>query len=497
MKEPVESQIIGSIVEEINDAREKSLETNIHDLNYRTHIKVEDQNESLEEALGYVENVRSFLKDPSKILGSEATKHGEVAEQIEVGIRNARDVVEGKIPSATFEGVGRTAPEDYIVDNNQIQSKFINGSNNTLNHVINHMEKYEDFKKDGTIYHIPKDQYEIMEKIKQGKSVEGLSQKSIDAIKEKINKIEELTGKPFEEKINPSVSSYKEVQLGNANETLNNHEENLKKINDEKVKDIEKEKSKEKIEIEQQHSPSLKEATKIGAIAAVVSGTISLGSNVYKKYKEKGSFSDFTAEDYREIGLEVGKDSSIGAIKGFAIYGMTNFTSMSAPLAAAVTSSTIGITKLYDSYKRGEITQSEFVNQSQVLCFETGMVTIGATLGQALIPIPVLGSVIGSIATKFAMDIVKNNLGEKEKVLISAFEVKLKNIRDELSKRAKLLMISIDKKFEEYSNIMDLAFNYESNAEIAFNNSSKLARKLGVEESKILNSMKDIDNFFN
>lgn len=497
MKEPVESQIIGSIVEEVNNVREKTLEATLQDLNYRTNIKIENQNESLEEALSFVENVKNFLKDPSKILGSEATKHGEIAEQIEVGIRNAKDVVDGKIPNATFEGVGRTAPEDYIIGKDQIQSKFINGSNNTLNHVLEHMGKYKDFKGDGTLYHIPKDQYEIMEKIKYGKPVEGLNQKSIDAIKEKINKIEELTGRPFEEKVNPSMSTYKEVQMGKAEETLNNHEEDIRKTNSEKLKDIENEKQKEKIEIKQQHSPSFKEAAKVGGIAALVSGTLSLGTNVYKKYKQKGSFSEFTAEDYKEIGIEVGKDSSMGAVKGLAIYGMTNFTHMSAPLAAAVTSSTIGIAKLYNSYKKGNITQSEFVDQSQVLCFETGMVTVGAALGQALIPIPVLGSVIGSIATKYAMDIMKDRLGEKEKELIGAFENKLKNIREDLTKRAKELMASIDKKFDEYSNLMELAFNYNNNAEIAFDNSSKLAIKLGVEEKKVLKNMKAIDDFFN
>ena len=51
MKEPVESQIIGSIVEDVNNVREKTLEATLQDLNYRTYIKIENQTESLEEAL--------------------------------------------------------------------------------------------------------------------------------------------------------------------------------------------------------------------------------------------------------------------------------------------------------------------------------------------------------------------------------------------------------------------------------------------------------------
>ena len=65
MKEPVESQIIGSIVDEVNNVRDRTFEASLQDLNFRTNIKIENQSESLEEALGYVENVKEFLKNLS------------------------------------------------------------------------------------------------------------------------------------------------------------------------------------------------------------------------------------------------------------------------------------------------------------------------------------------------------------------------------------------------------------------------------------------------
>ncbi|MEZ9922079.1 hypothetical protein AB4342_18280, partial [Vibrio breoganii] len=89
------------------------------------------------------------------------TKHGEVAEKIEIAIRNARQALDQNAfkPeefTATFEGVGRTAPEDYIINGIEVQSKFINGINNNLKHVIDHMDKYDHFGRDGSYYHIPK-----------------------------------------------------------------------------------------------------------------------------------------------------------------------------------------------------------------------------------------------------------------------------------------------------------------------------------------------------
>ena len=44
--------------------------------------------EALSTSLQHIENVRDFVSDPRAILGSIQTKHGEIAEHIEVEIRN-------------------------------------------------------------------------------------------------------------------------------------------------------------------------------------------------------------------------------------------------------------------------------------------------------------------------------------------------------------------------------------------------------------------------
>lgn len=56
-------------------------------------------------------------------------------------------MVEGLERNHTFEGVGRTAPEDYLRNGQMVQSKFYNGSENTLDAVRTHLDKYPDFVK--------------------------------------------------------------------------------------------------------------------------------------------------------------------------------------------------------------------------------------------------------------------------------------------------------------------------------------------------------------
>ena len=126
-------------------------------------LKLHEQDINLEKALSELDELKKFLGDPSHILGSSTTKHGEIAEHMQVNFSNARKYIQGLEATHTFEGVGRTAPEDYLCEGQQVQSKFYNGLKKTFfgKHALSeHMETYPDFLKKGGSYDIPKDQYE-------------------------------------------------------------------------------------------------------------------------------------------------------------------------------------------------------------------------------------------------------------------------------------------------------------------------------------------------
>ena len=157
----IKEQSIGIMINEINSYR---IMNEIYELS--------NQNINFSKAISEIYNVRNFVGTPENILGSQLTKHGEIAEQVEVGISNARSYIQGGDKIATFEGVGRTAPEDYIVNGLNVQSKFYNGINNVLkNGILGHLEKYQNFTEDGGFYHIPKDQYIIIQKILKSRMI--------------------------------------------------------------------------------------------------------------------------------------------------------------------------------------------------------------------------------------------------------------------------------------------------------------------------------------
>ena len=141
-----QEQLVGGVAGIVNEQRVRELNEALFEINTRKDELLGQQRHAFEAALKEVESLKERLGSPENILGRADTKHGEIAEFIEVHIRRAKDLLNQAAPNATFDGVGRTAPEDYIVDGIKIQSKFINNTNNNLNHILKHIKKYTSIK---------------------------------------------------------------------------------------------------------------------------------------------------------------------------------------------------------------------------------------------------------------------------------------------------------------------------------------------------------------
>lgn len=464
----VQDQVQSAFINDINIRRAAS---ELKNLNM--------QDFSFNEASKHIDAIRDFIGSPEKILGNPNTKHGEIAEQVEVGVRNARDVLEGKFAKATFDNVGRLAPEDYVIDGMAVQSKFINGTNNGLSHVMTHMEKYSQFGRDGSYYHIPKDQYEIIDNIRQGKDIEGLSARSVQAIKDKIAEIEAKSGQPFDKVIRPGISDYAEVQQGKITQSLDKHQESLEKRNEEIKGNIRKD-----------HQASLNEGLKAAGTAAAVGAAISLGSTLYSKYKAENKNilnGDFDNDDWKDLGLSALKGGSVGAITGASVYALTNCAGLSAPLAGAFVTATKGVNQLAQDYYNNLITFDEFQVNSIYLCVDSAGVGLATVAGQMLIPIPVVGSVIGSLAGK----IVCKVLFEEDKKLAQKMEESMSKVISKADHAYEVVVKKINDEFDKISSLRELAFDVNSNVSIV-ESSIALARAYKVSEHKILKNEDDL-----
>ncbi|MEK5032084.1 hypothetical protein MKY96_11595 [Paenibacillus sp. FSL R7-0302] len=483
------NQITAVGIGAFNDWKHEAAARNI-DQTVRDVLAAQGEQESFfENALGHMQKMRQFLAKPDNILGSGQTKHGEVAEQMEVHVRNARAALHGNPEVATFEGVGRTAPEDFILKGVKVQSKFINGTNNTLKHVLEHFDKYENLSMN---YSIPKDQYEIIQTIRSGSMPAGLNEKSVRAILKKVEELEQRTGRSFQNVVKPSISEYSEVQLGKAGGTVTKVQDQLVDENRRIQKDIRQD-GKEKVkQIEAQKSPSIREGVKAAGTAAVVSASLSAVTAIYRKVKEGKKLQEFEQEDWQEIGL----DGAKAGVTAGTIYALTNLTSLSAPFAGAVASAMMGLSSLMADLEQEQISMDEFVTQGQVLCIEAGIAATGGAIGQMLIPVPVLGSIIGTVTANLVWGFAKGKLEAREQELKCMLDAYTDSILAKVDQAYLEIITRINQTYSRYHSLIEAAFDVKANSAVLAAASVDLAVELGVEESRILRTDEDLFEFF-
>ena len=442
------------------------------------------QDLNLEGALKELSELKEFVGNPDLILGSPLTKHGEIAEHVQVNFSNARNLVQGLERNHTFEGVGRTAPEDYLRNGQMVQSKFYNGSKNTLEAVSEHLKKYPDFVKNGGSYDIPKEQYdEIVRVLKLSDSNPSALSKADWKLVEAAKKFQSETGLDFNKDVNAAVTDYKSVQQGKIDETIKQEEKNIKKQDEEQRKGI-----------IDDGKPTLKEGAKAAAIGAALEGGMAFCMTIASKRKEGKAFSEFTEEDWKDIGLETGKGVVKGGIRGGAVYAITNFTATPSNVASAYVTAAFGVAAQANAYRKGEISKEDFVINCETVALDVTVSAIASAIGQAVIPIPVLGALVGNVAGEFVYGLCKQYAGEKEAAVISSYRNQMALLNQQLDAQFRQLLMELERVMKRFSSLEAMAFDVEFNR--AFEGSVLLAREVGVEEKKILKTKEEIDAFF-
>lgn len=485
-------QVVSAIVQDGILKDEKLYVDAITRIQLEAAEKAQSAQEALNQSLEYVENVRDFVSDPEHILGPLRTKHGEIAEHVEVEIGNARRVMARLEPNRTFEGVGRTAPEDYLIDGVQVQSKFINGANKSLDAVLGHMHDYPEFAPKGGYYQIPKDQYDTINRLLAG-DTEGLSTRTINKCRDAVATIEQSSGKSFSEVVRPGLSNYKDVQLGTIDNTLDGYEHEFRQQNAEENVRIQQERHEKTEAAATIKDPSWGKAAQAGLASAVITGTTMAGIKVYKKIHGGQKITEFTLADWKEVGYDFTKGGVKGGVSGVAIYWLTAKDVFSAPFAGAVVSTSMGVASLYKDYKKGGLSSLEFSESVNSLSVEAGIAAIGSAIGQALIPIPVLGAVVGSAVSKAALEITKHVVGQREEELIRKMQQEYDALVAKLNAECADVLKNMEVFFTQLGGFINAALSPYSTARLY--GSVELARFLHVPEDLIIHNTVELDTF--
>ena len=416
--------------------------------------------------------------------------HGFISEFAETGIRNARDVYQGLQKSVVL--LNDNGPADILLQGKEMQMKF-------YANILDEIKQAAHYDKMHLMF--PKDHVEVIEQIMGGaKSVDFngnvLSNSQINNIRKAIEQESALRGVSHDEWLEASVLKYKEVQKGTIDQTLSREVNDIKDQTTQQKADIKKESDSDRLSAQQRAQPSFGEATKVAGIGAAVQGSLNLGLFVYQKHKDGKEIWEFASEDWKECGISTAKGAIKGGISGYAIYGLTNVCHLAAPSAGAITSGTFGLSNAVIKYRKGDIDSDEFVDLVTLNAIDATGAAIGAAIGQTVIPIPVVGALVGSIVTTTALSLGKGVLNKHEIKVINLYQEKVNAYVEKLDKEYQVKLDELLNKYQKLGELQRYSFDFNINVQLRFVASINLARLVGVSEEKILKNEEEIDDFF-
>lgn len=445
---------------------------------------------NLEKALATIENALTTIEKDivfnGKGRGGTSGMHGFIAEIAECGVENAQKQIEGK--ATICKWINDNGVADLKRGSVSIQQKFVNsGGHLSLQAVKEHLQKYPDFLENGGVYQIPEDHYEKIkwllsisedEANKMPTSNGEFSMKQWKEVNEFFTK-----GGVSIDKIEPAEFRYSEVQRGTYEQTLNDKKEDLKDRNQER-----------KNEAYQNSKPTIAEGLKATAVAGLVEGGMTLCISIRKKVKSGKKLKNFDSNDWEEIAKNTGVGTAKGSARGASIYALTNFTATPAAVASAITTASFGVAEQAHLFRKGELEAQEFIENSEMLCLDASVSALSSFAGQILIPIPVLGAVIGNTVGTMMYQVAKDNLSAREQEILMDYIESIQKLDTDLQTQYAEFLVTINEDAKKFITILDKAF--VPDISMAFSGSVELANACGVPTEEILDSSEKIRSYF-
>lgn len=447
-----------------------------------------EQDINLSDALAHIEWAVSTIGENiiERNRGGEKGMHGFIAEIAECGIGNARERVAGQ--AATHVWIDDNGPSDILRGATEIQQKFVqSGGHLSLNAVLEHLEHYPDYISNGGKYQIPKDHYDkIMEYLSMPESVANKlptsnGEFSLRQWKE-VREFFETSGVSVDD-LEPSSLSYDQVQKGTISDTLDQEKENVREEDESRRREA-YEKSK----------PTLSEGLKATAVGAAVEGATDFILAVVRKRKSGKKIKDFSAEDWNEIGVQTGKGTLRGGVRGATVYTLTNFTATPGAVASAIVTAGFGVAQQVHRFRNGTVSELELIENAEIICLDASVSALSTLIGQVAIPVPILGAIIGNSIGMMLYNIGKEAFNEKEKEIIKQYLDEINALDEKLSVEYAKYVETLSQSYAKFLDILTSAFS--TNAEVAFAGSVELALKFGVPADDILDSHAKVVSYF-
>ena len=124
------------------------------------------------------------------------------------------------------------------------------------------------------------------------------------------------------------------------------------------------------------------------------------------------------------------------------------------------------------------------MDASETICLDVTMSAVSSMLGEILIPIPVLGAIIGNTVGMFMMNIARSYLSSEEQKLIATYQKEMTELKNQLDSEYNALVEKLETELAEYGSLVDLAFDADVN--IRFERILSRAKLIGANTDRLV-----------
>lgn len=465
-------------------------------MNYLNQLRIDDllssfrqQDENLLNALISIDEAIRKIDIEVVIAnrGGQDGMHGFIAEIAEVGISNARQQILGQ--ERVYQWVNDNGPVDLIRSGVEIQQKFVAaGGRFSLVAVTEHLQKYPDFVQNGGKYQIPADHFELVRKLYSMPPEEAgklLSRSGDEPSFKDWQRIDAFfqEGSIGFESLEASKLKYHAVQRGAYESTMAAEESSLLST-DQSLRD----------NAYQESLPTLQEGATATFAAAVIEGGTAFVLAVGTKIREGKPLREFSQQDWIDVTAETGFSFVKGGARGLSIYTLTNVTATSAAVASSIVTAAFGIAEQANKLRRGEIDELKFIENSELVALEAAVSALSSFVGQAIIPVPVLGAVIGNTVGTIMYKAVASSLSKREAELVERYLGEQRVLDEQLAAEYQELIEKLDQGLSDYLGLLERAFSPD--VQVSILGSVELARGSGVPADVILDSEEKVLAYF-
>jgi hypothetical protein len=242
-------------------------------------------------------------------------------------------------------------------------------------------------------------------------------------------------------------------------------------------------------------APALEDGTRIYAIGDIHGQIECLQAAIARIVADRKARPQRTREDWRELGIETAPGVAQRGIAAGAIFALTAQAGLAAPFAGAFVSSAMGVVTLVGDYQSRKIDIDQFIEPGMLTCCEGAVVGLAVAAGQAMIPIPIVGAMIGGLAGRLLFTLAQDQLDEAETKFAARMAEMHEYVLAGLDRAYRDLIEQLDRYFDDLATLTSRAFNLELNAELRFIASVQLAQFYGVDAGRMIRSRDELDGY--